>query len=236
MLAVKLNPEKHNVIGWLATEKIDGIRAMWNGRTMKTRNGVVIDLPHTLRRYLPRIPLDGELFMGRNNFMGTIRWLNQNDGPAQKLKYYVFDAPDSKTLYKDRAARVRAIVSRIRARHSGPIPLMAANPVKIKSVAHMNQLMQRILARGGEGLVVRDPDSKYVKKRSKKMLKLKPILSAIGTVVGHKPGKSTGSVKIEFPNGRITYVKGRRRPVGERVTVLFQELTIHGNPRHPRLR
>ena len=33
------------VEGWLASEKIDGIRALWNGSQFVSRNGVVFNVP-----------------------------------------------------------------------------------------------------------------------------------------------------------------------------------------------
>jgi ATP-dependent DNA ligase len=38
MLAHKFEPEKHNVIGWMMSEKMDGVRCFWNGKNMYSRN------------------------------------------------------------------------------------------------------------------------------------------------------------------------------------------------------
>ena len=39
MLAHNYDPEKHDVTGWLMSEKLDGVRCYWNGKSMYTRNG-----------------------------------------------------------------------------------------------------------------------------------------------------------------------------------------------------
>lgn len=59
--------EKDNVSGWLMSEKLDGMRCVWDGKaTLWTRNGNEVYAPKSFVNSLPRgIALDGELFMGR---------------------------------------------------------------------------------------------------------------------------------------------------------------------------
>jgi DNA ligase-1 len=235
MLAVKFNP-KYNVDGWIATEKIDGIRGLWNGRTMRTRSGKIVTLPTRLKRVLPRVPLDGELYFGRNRFSRANRWINAHDDVGRGLKYYVFDVIDKKSPYKERVERAKALVSRIKRRFGRTAPLVAAKPIRVRNQAHLGQLMNRVLEKGGEGLILRDPASMYVTGRSKKMLKLKPVKTMMGVVIGHNLGKTVGSVKIRLSNGVVTSVKGKRRPIGSKIIIEFQELTTKGAPRHPRVR
>ena len=45
LLAKKFDAAKHNVDGWLASEKLDGMRAFWDGSELLSRNGKRIAAP-----------------------------------------------------------------------------------------------------------------------------------------------------------------------------------------------
>ena len=47
-----------NVSGWLASEKLDGVRAYWDGR----RQGKKLNAPQCFTKNLPNFALDGELY------------------------------------------------------------------------------------------------------------------------------------------------------------------------------
>ena len=53
------------VNGWLASEKMDGCRALWTGYQFFTRGGNEIAAPDWFTDGLPCVPLDGEIFAGR---------------------------------------------------------------------------------------------------------------------------------------------------------------------------
>jgi DNA ligase-1 len=46
---------------WVS-EKLDGIRALWDGKKFVTRTGYVIDAPTKFSRHFPKEHLDGELW------------------------------------------------------------------------------------------------------------------------------------------------------------------------------
>lgn len=94
MLAHGYDPKKYHIGGWFVSEKLDGERCIWDGgitrgvskknvpwaNTAKdsryvdapiatglwTRYGNVIQAPNFWLDQLPKIPLDGELYFGRN--------------------------------------------------------------------------------------------------------------------------------------------------------------------------
>src|SRR4029077_11399026 len=62
-----------NPTGWWMSEKYDGLRCYWNGRTLLSRKGQVIHAPSYFLAELPRdIALDGELWIGRGKFEETV--------------------------------------------------------------------------------------------------------------------------------------------------------------------
>jgi len=63
--------------GWLLSEKLDGMRAWWDGSNMWSRQGKPVYAPPWWLAALPRdFALDGELWLGRGRFqecMGIVR-------------------------------------------------------------------------------------------------------------------------------------------------------------------
>ena len=68
MLAQTYDPDRHDPTGWLMSEKLDGVRCYWSGTTMYTRNGNRIFAPESWIAKLPKVPVDGELWSGRDSF------------------------------------------------------------------------------------------------------------------------------------------------------------------------
>jgi DNA ligase-1 len=51
------------------SEKLDGVRAYWNGANFLSRNGNIFDAPRWFKEGLPRsVSLDGELWVDRKAF------------------------------------------------------------------------------------------------------------------------------------------------------------------------
>src|SRR5687768_17070890 len=57
--------------GWWMSEKLDGMRAYWDGVQLLSRLGNVIHAPDYFIKGLPKHPLDGELFLARKSFQKT---------------------------------------------------------------------------------------------------------------------------------------------------------------------
>lgn len=55
---------------WIS-EKLDGVRARWDGRRLVTRGGARVSVPAWFVRGWPSMPLDGELWLGRGRFEAT---------------------------------------------------------------------------------------------------------------------------------------------------------------------
>jgi DNA ligase 1 len=80
---------------WVS-EKLDGVRAYWDGTRLITRGGHPIAAPDWFTAGFPTIPLDGELWMGRGTFetlSGTVRRLEPDHDAWRAVRYRVFDLP-----------------------------------------------------------------------------------------------------------------------------------------------
>jgi len=131
-LAHSYDSKKHSISGWLVSEKLDGMRAFWDGgisrglpakevlwaNTTKdsrlkvppiatglwSRYGHVIYAPTDWLNQLPSIPLDGELFAGRGQFQKLVSITKRMDqsGDWSKVSYIAFDAPSIDSAFADR--------------------------------------------------------------------------------------------------------------------------------------
>src|SRR3990172_6679701 len=82
-----------DVFGWMASEKLNGCRAFWDGRAMWTRSGKIIRIPDVMRRTLPPEALDGEIHAGRGGFE-IARLAVQYAKFTEACQFSAFDVPD----------------------------------------------------------------------------------------------------------------------------------------------
>src|SRR3990172_3171793 len=189
LLAKPYEPDKHDIIDWWASEKLDGMRAWWDGKDFWSRNGNLIHAPAWFKASMPtNMMFDGELYMGRGRFqetMSVVRTLVP-DERWRKVKYYVFDAPD---LGEPEVFETRLAYLMIRIRRQSCPWLEYIPQIPVKSHEHLMEMAENNWALGGEGLMLRKPKSLYEGKRSSTLLKVKNINDDVALVIGHEPGK-----------------------------------------------
>lgn len=230
-------------VGWWMSEKYDGVRAVWTSRELRTRTGNVIDAPDWfLRRFPSGHGLDGELWLGYGRFDDVNTMFRSRDDPQwHHVQFMVFDLLDPASIkepYKERYRLLQKIDVR------PPLVLVRQQP--IDSVQHARHYIDLVVLRGGEGVVVRDPDAPYaIGKRSPAVKKWKLEKHGTGTVVGHVPGRGklagcVGSLVIEPTTGAtkrfyLANPDGCRghKAIGAKVSYKYMELTKNGVPRHP---
>ncbi len=228
---------------WWMSEKLDGVRAWWDGRQFLSRQGNVYHAPDWFCSGLPNKPLDGELWVGRRAFQRTVSIVRRQDRSEhwQDVRYVLFDAPGIDGPFEEREAFLSELF------HTRPMPYARhLYQVRCGGQADLEAELARIEALGGEGLMLRQPGSRYESGRSSTLLKVKSFQDAEGQVVEHLPGKGRhkgrlGAVVVQMPGG-LTFSVGtgftdaQRRnppPVGSRITYRYQELTDRGVPRFP---
>lgn len=228
------------LIGWWSTEKLDGVRAYWDGQRLVTRRGFTIAAPKWYTDALPSLPLDGELWLGRGRFdetSGVVRRKMPRVGGAewQGMAFVVFDAPTVAGGFEDRIAAAKAALAAAPSKHAFVIPM-----VPITSADQVRAILLDVESKGGEGLVARKPGSPYVATRSHDMLKIKSLQDDEAVVLTHylgdagKPGVTAmwRGVEIKIVNGFLAD-GSNRPPVGALVTFGYFERTKDGKPRFP---
>ena len=193
-------------IGWIVSEKYDGYRARWMGETnhvfLSRAQKEFSGAPEWYKLAMPEENLDGELWVGRENFqsMGVVRKKVPNPEEWIPVKYLVYDIPDLDKPFSERLVLLRKIVKENKARWDEvkktlpeelqiECPLKMAPQTVIESEEQMEEIYRTIIEKGGEGIMLKDPDSFYENKRSNYLLKYKPSFDEEAIIVDYKLGK-----------------------------------------------
>lgn len=227
---------------YLISEKLDGVRAYWDGKILRFRSGNHVNAPEWFIAKLPRIPLDGELWLGRVRFeelSGTVRTDPPDEAAWKQLKYMIFELPDAQGTFAQRYQSILDLVHR-----SNWPQLQAVQQVVVRDGAELQRMLKQIVRSGGEGLMLHRADAPYITGRSDALLKLKLVFDTEAKVIGHIPGKGKfagmlGALEMETPEGkRFRIGTGfkdavRKNPphIGAIVTYQFRGLTKNGLPR-----
>ena len=226
---------------WVS-EKLDGVRARWDGEALYSRGGNRFNAPAWFIDGFPAEALDGELWMGRRTFevlSGTVRRKTPDASAWRRVRYMVFDLPGLAAPFDERLQRMRQMFDDPPSSH-----IALVEQFRVASEAELMATLEEVVADGGEGLMLRDGRSFHRAGRSDDLLKLKTYQDAEAIVVGHLPGKGKyagllGSLLVEMPDGRrfrlgTGFSDAMRRdppPVGATVTFKYAGTTVNGIPR-----
>ncbi|MDD2906448.1 MAG: DNA ligase [Sulfurimonas sp.] len=232
---------EQNISGWLMSEKLDGIRAYWDGKTLQTRQGKVINAPAWFLKDLPAFVLDGELWSKRGDFE-NIQSIVMDDVPSEKwheLQYMVFEVPQSEGNFTQRLQKAADYMSAKKLTHVKIIEQKICKDKEDLAAFH-----KQIQERGGEGVMVKDGSLPYFDGRSDSILKVKKAEDAEAKVIGYKKGSGKykglmGSLQVELENGTQFFIGSgfsdaqRANPpkMGSIVTFSYFGLTKLGKPK-----
>ena len=241
------NRPNFQVDAYLVSEKFDGIRAIWNGKTLQYRSGGLIHAPAEFIRQLPKdTALDGELWLGYERFealSSIIRAVRPDSAAWAGVQYHIFELQGAPGSFAERAARIEALVQKSQ-RASADSPLRAVQQRRVATLAALETQLQRVLRAGGEGLMLHLASAPYVTGRSDVLLKLKPWHDMEAIVVGHSPGKGQfkgqlGALRVQLANGKrfsigtgfAKHERANPAPIGSQVSFKYQGFTAKGIPR-----
>ena len=225
-----------NVGGWFVSEKLDGMRCLWDGGItigrrkseiawanhydsnkeaqlctgLWSRHGNVIHAPSWWVRDLPKVFLDGELFLGHGRFqelMSIVKKYSPNEEDWEKVKYIVFDKPEPETLFMPGRINDHWVIDFVGS--SGGCRVFEEKDLGQERLPlrdyqdRISELLDSVTAGGGEGLMLRNPKSYWVPARSGDLLKVKPFETDVGIVVGWIAGRGKytgmlGSLVVEW--------------------------------------
>lgn len=266
--------KNENLAGWFVSEKLDGMRCFWDGgisRGIKkddipfanlnkdyrykqkqiatglwSRYGNVIHAPDWFLDSLPKMMLDGELYIDRGDgprqeLMSIVKDLIPGDG-WRKVRYYVFDSPPVEKVFANGLVKetnftkqfvnvidwatklgVESVSSllwfKVVYEHLiKNVPVNQCITVHMQTLLPMDyeqtisNMLTKITDAGGEGLIVRNPSSRYACERTHNMVKIKKLSDAEGTVIGYVSGRETdkGSKLLGMLGALVLNYNGKR--------------------------
>ena len=235
-------PANADPAGHLVSEKLDGVRALWDGRALRFRSGALIAAPAWFTAGLPAEPLDGELWLGRGRFerlSGAVRRQLPDDAAWREIRYQVFELPAAGGRFDERAAALQALCRR------QAFPLLQALPqTAVADRAALQRQLDAVVDAGGEGLMLHRADAPQATGRGPWLFKHKPLHDAEAVVLAHLPGqgrlagqvgalqvRSDGGVVFQIGTGLRDAERANPPAIGQRITFTHRGFTAGGVPR-----
>jgi len=205
--------------------KLDGLRLITvksRGKvTMYTRNGTVIETLPSIVASIAASPvddivLDGEA-MGKDwNESASVMMSRTSKKDDSTMVYNVFDAMslsawNVRSQDEPLSARSDRVISFVKSCASENV--VAVPFIIVTSETELRKEFSRLMSIGHEGAMVKRQDAPYEWKRSKSILKLKPVTTYEGVVVGLHTGRVgtknehvLSGLNVMLPNGVKTRV------------------------------
>ncbi len=231
-----------DVQNYLVSEKLDGIRAYFDGEKFISRQGKIISAPKWFSKNFPNQVLDGELWIERNSFelvSSIVRQQVANDADWQKIHFMIFDLPKSAAVFEQRFVEMKKLVAATNSKH-----LQVIEQFRISSHQALMGKLASVVDGGGEGLMLHRVDSLYQSGRNDDLLKLKTFEDEEAVVIAHIMGSGKyqqilgallveNSDKIRFKIGSGFSEEQRKNPpkIGSKITYKFFGRTKNNVPR-----
>jgi ATP dependent DNA ligase domain/DNA ligase N terminus len=207
--------------------KLDGLRCIAIKHsgvvTMFTRSGSAIETLPTIKAALESAPwddfvLDAEVMGSDWNESASVVMSHKTAKNDSNMKMHVFDAmsfdewhdQESTSELTERVELVKELVSTVADDH-----VVAVEGKTVSNQVELMTFYSKTMEKGYEGIMLKSITSPYVFKRSDAVLKLKPVTSYEGVVVGHYEGNRGtkreglwGGFQVLMPNGVITKCGG----------------------------
>jgi len=217
--------EEQDPTGWWISEKMDGVRAFWDGEKLYSRQQKEVAAPAEFIQMLPKMPLDGELChpLGYEKMNVIFKQPRQAMSDWKEFTYWVFDAPGHAGTFEKRYSLLQQAQypnfikvlkqEKCDGKYFSHVSLykinsflhlfcnycwyyLVAKHFILLGPKHLEYYYNGILRRGGEGVVLRMPESPYA---TGTMFKLKPRQDTEVKLIKIYP-ESTGFL-CQLPNG-----------------------------------
>lgn len=165
---------------WLSP-KLNGIRAVWDGKTLKTRTGIeLVSVPHIveeLKKHFDGTPLDGEIYKHGMRFQDIteITGTSVNVDKSQ-LEYWLYDIPVPNVSFDVRHEMMLQYIG-----ISKYIKVLEQKRVTVFEFMQMEE--KNIYASEYEGTMIRT-NADYQNCRTFDLMKLKDFIDAEAVVIG----------------------------------------------------
>jgi DNA ligase-1 len=148
-------------------EKFDGVRALWDGSKLVSREGIDFSAPDWFLAGLPAgVPLDCELFHSRSGGHCAVDSVIKSANGWESLSLVIFDAPATAGNYTTRHASIPATGNKFH---------WVAPFWQLETIASLRVQLKALWSNGGEGFMLRCPKASYSAGRSRKLIKFKKL-------------------------------------------------------------
>ncbi len=232
---------------YLISEKLDGIRAYWNGNELITRSGNKIHAPDWFTAHFPTTSLDGELWIERGKFQLLTQIVmdkTPDEDAWRTVKYMVFDLPLSPLPFEKRYQNLQQLISTISTQNDY---LFAIEQKSVDDLTILTQWLDIVVNNHGEGLMLQHRNNQYVAGRTNQLLKLKQHQDAEAIVIGYEEGNGKyqgqmGAVWVKTASNETFKIgsgftdQQRKSPpaIGTTIQYRFNGYTERGIPRFAR--
>jgi len=213
-------------------------------------------LPHIVEQLedFPPGEYDGEVYaysLTHQEILSRAKRTVEPHPEAHQLSLVVFDLPSYDSLQVLRIDRLESTFAKL-GHNTGRV--LCCQTQRCVTLDQVHEYLSACLTLGYEGMIVRNPEGRYVRKRSVDILKIKPRKSDTYSIVGSveelsqygEPKGTLGALRVIDEDGREFKVgtgftaaerwslwERRTELVGKRVVVKYQNLTDGKIPRFP---
>lgn len=243
LFLLKTYDSSKEIVGWVMSEKLDGIRGFWDGEKLVSRGGHLINAPAWFTQGYPPFAIDGELWTKHNDFENISSIVRSKDSGDRwkNITHYIFEVPDQQGgLLK----RLLVLEKYLR---TNPIPhLKVLKQTLIQDKQQLESFLEEVTSHKGEGVVVRNPDTLYQTGRLSSALKVKKYFDTECTVLKVLPGKGKyqekmGSVLCQTADGKQLKIgsgfkdrdRGSPPAIGSEITFKYYGFTKKGKFKYP---
>ena len=243
LFLLKTYDSSKEVVGWVMSEKLDGIRGFWDGETLVSRGGNLINAPAWFTQSYPPFAIDGELWTKRNDFENISSIVRSKDSGDRwkNITHHIFEAPNQQGGLGERLSVLEKYL------RTNPIPhLKILKQTLIQDKQQLEIFLEEVTSRKGEGIVVRNPSTLYKTGRLSSALKVKKYFDTECRVLKILSGKGKykgkmGSVLCQTDNGKQLRIgsgfkdKDRDNPpaIGSEITFKYYGFTKKGKFKYP---
>ncbi|MDO6427110.1 DNA ligase [Thalassotalea sp. 1_MG-2023] len=233
----------NDISQYWVSEKLDGIRGRWTGKSLITRNGNHINVPPWFVKLWPNTPLDGEIWLNHGEFQATMSCISkqgvQHYSCWRQLTFMLFDLPEHPGTFTARISALKTLIQETNSPYLQLIP-----QVKVSTFSALENTLSTVINNQGEGLMLHHKDAYYQVGRTPTLMKLKRKQDAEAQVIAHIAGKGKytgmlGSLQVKMPNGLTFRIgsgfsdKERQQPpaIGSTITYQYIGKTKRGVPK-----
>lgn len=238
--------QDNDLDAYFASEKLDGIRAIWTGDRLITRQGNPLYPPAWFTASLPRhVTVEGELWLGRGQFQHLSHIVlddTPNETQWRNVRFMLFDAPSAAGTFSQRLAVLKHITQ-----HVDPAVVQLIEQRTLTDTDTLETWLKNIERNGGEGIMLHRKDNPYFNGRSAGVLKVKSYQDDEAIVTGYEPGKgkyaglmgavwvvTADNIRFKIGSGFRDYDRANPPAVGSIIQYRFNGYTQSGKPRFAR--